>query len=164
MADRKRAAVATSSNSGRRAWARFPPFDEGDVRVADCLARDHLHRALPPDVADRDAAHRRRSSKTRRQRIEGDLAEAQRAQGRIRRGARGLREGAGRRARPRAGARQRDPRQAQRRGRSARARRSRRSSTRSSPRPRRPSPRPDGRHGQRARHRQSTPQPPSSSG
>ena len=45
------------------------------------------------------------------------------AQGAIRRGAAGLREVAGRRARPRAGAGQRDPRQAQRRGRRAPARR-----------------------------------------
>ena len=54
-----------------------------------------------------------------RQRIEGDLAEAKRLKDAVGRGAGGLREGAGRCAHPRAGARQRDPRQANGRGRRA---------------------------------------------
>ena len=60
--------------------------------------------ALPRDRRD----HRRRASK----RIEGDLAEAERLKEQSDAAHRGLREGAGRRPRPRPGARQRDPRQA----------------------------------------------------
>ena len=56
---------------------QVPAASGGDLCVAAVLARDHLRRALPPDVAG-CAAARRRHSGARQQRIDGDLAEAKR--------------------------------------------------------------------------------------
>ena len=103
---------------------------QGDVRVAARLARRSPSSSLY--VADRRGLRCRAIGGDHRGAARPDRRRPRRgatAQGAIRRGDRGLREVAGRRAQPRAGARQRDPRQAQRRGRRARARRWKASST-----------------------------------
>ena len=110
MAQKSAQPVTTQSMSRRRAWRRVSAVPEGDLRLAAVLARDRLRRALPADVAlalprvgcDHRAAQQSASTATspRRERLKE----------RVRRRDRGLREGAGRRARPRPGDRQRDAR------------------------------------------------------
>ena len=92
----------------------FPPFAEGDLRLPAVLARDLLRRALHDGVEARLAAGRHDHGGAARPH-HGDLAEAERHEGRRRRRGRGLREGA-RRRRARAQAiAAGNPRQAQRR-------------------------------------------------